>query len=134
MKRLCLPQTLRDDRGSVMVVVALAMTAILSMVALAVDVGMLFTARGEAQRVADAAALAGAGSFLQDWNGPNADDAARDIAIEYGALNTVRDEGVVILPEDVEVDMATHRVTVTVRRTGTGQRGGDLVRSRIRRR
>jgi uncharacterized membrane protein len=39
-----------------MVVVALAMTALLSIVALAVDVGMLFTARGEAQRVADAAA------------------------------------------------------------------------------
>ncbi len=117
MKRLTLPQAFRDDRGSVMVVVALAMTALLSMVALAVDLGMLFTARGEAQRVADAAALAGAGSFLQDWDTPDAEDAARDEAIAYGALNTVRAEGVVILPEDVTVDMATHRVTVVVRRT-----------------
>jgi hypothetical protein len=105
---------LRDERGSVMVVVALAMTALLSMVALAVDVGMLFTARGEAQRVADAAALAGAGSFLEQWD--NA-DRARDVAVEYGTYNTVRAEDVVILDEDVEIDMATHRVTVAVRRT-----------------
>jgi Flp pilus assembly protein TadG len=117
VKRLSLPQGIRDDRGSVMVVVALAMTALLSMVALAVDIGMLFSARGEAQRVADAAALAGAGSFMQTWNGPAAEEAARNVAIEYGSLNTVRDEGVVILPEDVEIDMATHRVTVTVRRS-----------------
>jgi len=114
VKRWSLPQVLRDERGSVMVVVALAMTALLSMVALAVDVGMLFTARGEAQRVADAAALAGAGSFLEQWN--NA-DRARNVAIEYGSYNTVRAEDVVILAEDVEVDMATHRVTVAVRRT-----------------
>lgn len=114
VKRWSLPQVLRDERGSVMVVVALAMTALLSMVALAVDVGMLFTARGEAQRVADAAALAGAGSFLEQWN--NA-DRARNVAVEYGSYNTVRAEDVVILDEDVEVDMATHRVTVAVRRT-----------------
>jgi Flp pilus assembly protein TadG len=114
VKRQALPQALRDDTGSVMVVVALAMTAILSMVALAVDVGMLFTARGEAQRVADAAALAGAGSFLERWDDA---DRAQDVAIQYGALNTVRAEGVVILPEDVEVDMDQHRVTVVVRRS-----------------
>jgi hypothetical protein len=100
-----------------MVVVALAMTALLSMVALAVDVGMLFTARGEAQRVADAAALAGAGAFLDGWDSSWAEEQAVNYAVEYGALNTVRAQNVEILPEDVEVDMATHRVTVTVRRT-----------------
>jgi hypothetical protein len=97
-----------------MVVVALAMTTLLSMVALAVDLGMLFTARGEAQRVADAAALAGAGSFLED---PDNEERARNEAIAYGALNTVRGQGVVIVPDDVEVDMEQMRVTVAVRRT-----------------
>ena len=114
MIRSLLPPALRDDRGSVVVVVALAMTAMLSMLALAVDLGMLFAARGEAQRVADSAALAGAGKFLEAWNSP---EPARNEAIRYGELNTVRDQGVVILPEDVEIDMARHRVTVTVRRT-----------------
>ena len=133
VKRLSLPQAIRDDRGSVMVVVALAMTALLSMIALAVDIGMLFSARGEAQRVADAAALAGAGSFMQTWNGPAAEEAARSVAIEYGTLNTVRDEGVVILPEDVEIDMATHRVTVTVRRNADARkRDRDVVRPGLR--
>jgi hypothetical protein len=113
VKRLSLLQVLRDERGSVMVVVAVTMTALLSMVALAVDLGMLFTARGEAQRVADAAALAGAGSFLEQWE--NA-ERARDVAIDFGERNTIRAEGVVILDEDVTVDMATHRVSVVVRR------------------
>ena len=117
VNRLTLPQAMRDDRGSVMVVVALAMTALRSVVALAVDIGMLFSARGEAQRVADAAALAGAGAFLECSDCSWTADVAVDHAIEYGGYNTVRDEGVVILPEDVEVDMATHRVTVVVRRT-----------------
>jgi hypothetical protein len=115
VKRPTLPHALRDDRGSVVVIVALAMTALLSMLALAVDVGMLFTARGEAQRVADAAALAGAGSFLERWDDPV---RARRVAIDYGERNTIRDLGVQIEDEDVTVDMATHRVSVVVRRTG----------------
>jgi hypothetical protein len=78
---------------------------------------MLFTARGEAQRVADAAALAGAGAFLDGWDQPWVEETARNYAIEYGALNTVRAQGVEILPEDVTVDLAQHRVTVVVRRT-----------------
>ncbi|MGH2394838.1 MAG: pilus assembly protein TadG-related protein, partial [Candidatus Limnocylindria bacterium] len=53
-----------DERGSTIVFVSLAMAALLSIVALAVDVGMLYTARGEAQRAADAAALAGAGWLI----------------------------------------------------------------------
>jgi hypothetical protein len=114
VKRLPLPHALRDDRGSVMVVVALTMTALLSIVALAVDLGMLFTARSEAQRVADAAALAGAGSFLE---APKDVERARRVAIDYGKRNTVRAAEVVILPEDVTVDMNLMRVTVAVRRT-----------------
>lgn len=117
MIRSRLPQKMGDDRGSVIVVVALAMTALLSMIALAVDIGMLFATRGEAQRVADAAALAGAGAFLDCWDCSYSEQVAENYAIDYGARNTVRDQGVEILPEDVTVDMAQHRVTVVVRRT-----------------
>jgi hypothetical protein len=114
VKRWSLPQVLRDERGSVMVVVALAMTALLSMVALAVDVGMLFTARGEAQRVADAAALAGAASFIE---APTDAERPRDLAIEYAGRNDVRRVSVMLEPGDVEVDLANYQVTVTVPRT-----------------
>lgn len=104
----------RDDRGSTLVIVALAMTALLSIVALAIDVGMLYTARGEAQRVADAAALAGAGSFIV---APDDGERARRTAVEYAARNDVRLENVALAPQDVEIDVAAHRVRVTVRRT-----------------
>ena len=54
-----------DQRGSVMVVVAMSMTALLAMLALGIDLGALFNARSEAQRAADAAALAGASALLE---------------------------------------------------------------------
>ncbi len=114
-RRLCLPGRLGDEKGSTLLLVAVSMTALLSMVALAVDAGMLFTARGEAQRVADAAALAGAASFIE---APDNEARARNLAVQYAAMNNVRKASVVLLPEDVAVDVANWRVTVTVRRTG----------------
>ena len=48
------------ERGATIVLVALAMVAIISMAALSVDVITLYLAKEEAQRSADAAALAGA--------------------------------------------------------------------------
>jgi len=50
----------RGERGVTMVLVALAMIAIIAMAALSIDVITLFLAREEAQRSADAAALAAA--------------------------------------------------------------------------
>jgi hypothetical protein len=105
---------LADERGGTIVLVAVAMTAILSVVALAVDLGMLFTARGEAQRVADAAALAGASSFIE---APSDADRARNLAVEYAGLNDVRRVPVTLDPGDVDVDLANLQVTVEVRRT-----------------
>lgn len=104
-----------DRRGSVLVLGAMSMTAVLGAVALAVDVGLLYTARGEAQKAADAAALAGAASFIE---APLDEDAARDLAEEVGEQNTVRNESVEIDPAaDVEVDVPNERVTVRVRRS-----------------
>jgi hypothetical protein len=93
----------------------MSMTAVLGAVALAVDVGLLYTARGEAQKAADAAALAGAASFIE---APLDEDAARDLAEEVGEQNTVRNEAVEIDPAaDIEVDVPNERVTVRVRRS-----------------
>lgn len=93
--------------------VALSMVALLSAVALAVDVGMLVTARTEAQRVADLSALAGAGILAID---PDAEDAARTEAIDFAALNLVQGDAAVVLPADVVVDLDESTVTVDVRR------------------
>lgn len=105
-----------SERGATIVMIAVAMTALLSMVALAVDIGMLFNARSEAQRAADAAALAGAGYLIVE---PGNEDKAREKAIEYGELNAVGGQLAVVLDEDVEVDLPNELVRVTVRRTAS---------------
>lgn len=103
-----------NERGSTILMVTLSMTALLSIVALAVDVGMLYDVRTEAQRTADAAALAGASSLILR---PDDEDSARALAIEYGGRNLVYGDSARVLPEDVEVDLDRARVTVTVHRT-----------------
>lgn len=106
---------LEDTSGAAIALVALAMVALLSAVALAVDVGMLVTARTEAQTVADGAALEGA-RFLMKSQGDV--EGARTHAIQAGSSdNTVRGESVTILPEDVDVIPEEWTVRVRVHRT-----------------
>jgi Flp pilus assembly protein TadG len=54
----------RGERGQTIVLVAIALVSLLGMAALAIDVTTLYVARGELQRAADAAALAGAKAFV----------------------------------------------------------------------
>lgn len=105
---------LSDERGAAIALVALSMVAMLSAIALAVDVGMLVSARAEAQRAADSGALAGA--FVLGAN-PGDSTGARNEAQLYGQQNSVRGLYPVILDEDVIVDLDKSWVTVNVRRT-----------------
>jgi hypothetical protein len=68
--------TLRNERGAVIVLYAIAMVAMLGMAALAIDLGMLRKSRAEAQRAADAAALGGASAFPDDWGATETIDTA----------------------------------------------------------
>lgn len=52
------------ERGQTIVLVAVALVSLLGMAALAIDVTTMYVARGEMQRAADAAALAGAKAFV----------------------------------------------------------------------
>jgi hypothetical protein len=54
---------IRNERGATIALVAVSLTAMLGMGALAIDMGMLMKARSDAQRAADAAALAGASAY-----------------------------------------------------------------------
>lgn len=103
-----------DTAGAGIALVALTMVALLSAVALAVDGGMILTARGEAQSVADASALAGAGILALD---PENDGGARTEAISYALQNSVRGTPTVVLDGDVAVDLDESTVAVTVHRT-----------------
>src|SRR5579864_420692 len=53
-------RSLHGERGITMILVAIAMVAIIAMAALSIDVVTLYLAKQEAQRSADAAALAAA--------------------------------------------------------------------------
>jgi hypothetical protein len=106
----------RNRRGATLAVVAVSMIAMLAVMALAIDLGMGFAARNEAQRTADAAALAGASAFLDEWQ--NASTVAPQRAKEYVAKNYILSTHVDSLTEArVQVSTLTNRVRVTVWRS-----------------
>ncbi len=79
----------RSQRGVSLFLVALGLTILLGIAALAIDLAMLYVARNEAQRAADAAALAGA-KYLQSSDlsaGGTADaSAATSAALQATAM------------------------------------------------
>jgi len=77
-----------DERGATAVFVAIALVSLLGMVALGVDVGMLMKVRSDAQRAADAAALAGAQDFLSG-NPADVKNGSALHALEYASRNYV---------------------------------------------
>lgn len=108
-----LKRKFREQRGAVLVVVAAGMLALTSVVALAVDVGLMTTARLEAQRAADAAALAGAGAFVTS---PGNESLARQLATDFAAHNDVRFDAVELLEDDIAVNSDELLVSVWVYR------------------
>src|SRR6266536_3478894 len=89
----------RGERGVTMVLVAIAMVSIIAMAALSIDVVTLYLAREEAQRAADAGALAAArflsisgvtgdpGNSTGAW--PTACGLARQVGQAVAKLNMV---------------------------------------------
>ena len=106
-----------SERGSVTVMVALTITALIALLALGIDLGALFNARSEAQRAADAAALAGASAFLE-YQQENARSVAVERAMTFATTNEIRGEP--IEPEDVTISVNVDSSTVRarVRRNG----------------
>lgn len=79
----------RNERGATIALVAVSLTALLGMGALAVDLSMLMKARGDAQRTADAVALAGASAFIDQNVALDQLPAARARALEFADSNYV---------------------------------------------
>lgn len=122
MKRL--QRLKKDEAGMSYVFVGLGLMALMSATMLAIDVGMLMTARSQAQNSADAAALAGAISLAFDsWDDRSPTGPAVTNAIKYGKQNLVQKGDVSITPEDIEfpidpVSGEANRVKATVWRAG----------------
>jgi hypothetical protein len=129
------------QRGATLLLVGLALTALLGIMALAIDLGMLYVARSEAQRAADAAALAGANIFVTSGctsvstgcvpGGPQEPNAAAQ-AIQVADKNYVAGQPAVLTwtpgstcpttsGNDICFSYPTNtepQITVTVRRPG----------------
>lgn len=116
---------LEDERGSALALVAVSLAAVTAMLALAIDLGMLYTARAEAQRAADSAALAGASAYLDASGAPDSikhrakvfghDNYIRNLSIDTALisrttlLDSTKEEVVQVIP-------ATSRVRVSIQR------------------
>ncbi len=106
----------KKQEGFVLVIVAALLVALIGVLALAIDIGILYSARTSAQGVADAAALAGAFTFINDTQSPQpqtASDNARQVSIN----NSILGQPVAAPDVNVNVDAANRRVTVDVQST-----------------
>jgi Putative Flp pilus-assembly TadE/G-like len=98
-----------------MVVAAVMILMFLSMTALAIDYGMVKTAKAEAQRAMDGSALAGASAFIDPDPTFNRDSAAKvrakEIAVQHTVHRVLVDTSAAHLA--VTVDLAAQKVTAT---------------------
>jgi uncharacterized membrane protein len=89
-------KVLKDERGQILPIVALLMTALLGMAGLVTDVGHAYVVRGEIQNSANAAALAASG-FVYDSSSTsvNTTSMANQFNASSGGNNTVSNLGTV---------------------------------------
>jgi Flp pilus assembly protein TadG len=93
----------REDGGFSLVFVAVGMMGFVGVSMLAIDVGMLMTARSQAQNSADAGALAGATALVyNDWNDRSPSGPAVQNALSASRANQVIGANVDIQVPDVE--------------------------------
>ncbi len=101
-----------NERGAVLLIVAISLVVLIGMASLAVDVGYVAVTRNELQNVADAAALAATRKIssiyeqigydhTHDWAGDS--DAIKQIAVGIGNKNGAAGKTVSILTGDVKI-------------------------------
>src|ERR1022692_1971997 len=97
--RCFLPENLRTDSrrpGTVLVMFAVCLIAIMGLMALVIDGGLLRAEQVRIQAVADAAALAGARQLYQNYstsNGSDTDGSAAKNALAIAADNGYANDG-----------------------------------------
>jgi hypothetical protein len=106
----------KRERGVTLPLVAVFIVALFAMAALAIDLGILYTARTSAQHAADAGALAGAFTFLNPAAPQPA--SAQNAAVQATNANTILGQSPGITVANVNVSVDGRQVTVTVQGVG----------------
>jgi Flp pilus assembly protein TadG len=119
-----------DERGFSLAFVALGFMGLLAASMLAIDVGMLMTARNQAQNSADAGALAGATALAyNDFDDRTPTGPAVTNALAAAQANEVMRKSVAVKPADVtfpnDPDGNPTRVKVNVFRTAARSSDGE---------
>jgi Flp pilus assembly protein TadG len=114
-----LQRLVREEEGFSLVFVAVGFMGFLAVSMLAIDVGMLMTARNQAQNSADAGALAGATAlFYNDYDDRTATGPAVTNALAAALANNVMGAQVSVTPADVTFPLSPagidNRVKVNV--------------------
>ena len=110
-----------DETGMSMVFVSVGFMAFFAATTLAIDVGLMMSARGQAQNAADAGALAGVTAFVyNDFDDRTESGPAVQSAINTAISNKVLGGDVEVLPADVTFPIGSggqyDRVQVNVRK------------------
>lgn len=103
-----------DEEAVTLVFTALTVSVVFGAAAVAVDLGMLTTARVQSQRAADAAALAGAAELAKETG---TSTSAREEAKRYANMHNVLTEPVAVENGDVDVNTSDGKVSVHVHHT-----------------
>lgn len=111
-----------DERGMSLIYVTVGFMSFFAATTLAIDVGMVMTARTQAQNSADAGALAGAIALAMDsFDNRTAGGPAVQSAVNGALANTVINSSVAVEPADITFPVApsgeANRVRLTVHRT-----------------
>jgi hypothetical protein len=125
-----------DERGMSFVFVGMGFMAFMAATTLAIDIGMLMTARTQAQTAADSAALAGALALaFDDYDNRTSTGPAVQNAIQTAKVNDVMQADVDIDPEDVTFPVGptglSNRVKANVYRTAARENAVDLLMGRF---
>lgn len=118
-----------DERGMTLAFVAIGFAGLFAASILAIDLGVLMTARSQAQNSADAGAHAGAVALaFEDYNDRSATGPAVRTAIERAQANLVMGGAVSVTPADIDFPVGptgiSNRVRVRVYRTA--ERGNPV--------
>jgi hypothetical protein len=108
-----LPTPRQAERGVTMVLVALCMLTIIGMAALSIDVVTLYLAREEAQRAADAAALAGARTIALSGITGDPTNASGNWSLTCGGMTSSASMAAQAAGQQNAVANSTPTVTIT---------------------
>lgn len=97
----------RQERGSVIVIVALSLTVLLGFCAIVTDIGLLYAQKAHLQNSVDSAALAGAQEL------PNNPNNAKAIAIDYATRNGASDVNVTFEGNNSKIIVQASKQTPT---------------------